>query len=73
MCTRIEREYSRKGNVDQMISARRKKFYCDVIKNVLAIKYSKVISVDSVCPGHIVNLGRITTLSIKLSFANFPL
>jgi hypothetical protein len=53
-----------------MISARRKKFYCDVIKNVLAIKYSKVISVVSVCPGRIVNLGRVTTVSIKLNFAN---
>ena len=53
-----------------MISARRKKFYCDVIKNVLAIKYSNFISVVSVCPGRIVNLGRVTTVKIKLNFAN---
>ena len=45
-----------------MISARRKKFYCDVIKNVLAIKYSKVISVVTVCPGRIIKLGQVTTV-----------
>ena len=45
-----------------MISARRKKFYCDVIKNVLAIKHSKVISVVSVCPGRIIKLGQVTTV-----------